>query len=252
MSAITTSTTQKVAIITGAARRVGAAIAKRLHQDGANVLIHYGHSADEAQELADSLNQLRPSSAACHQADLRANNWSEALVNKAIEQWGRVDIIVNNASAFYPTPLGNIKETTIDALFATNFSAPLQLTQTAIPQLQKNQGVVINLIDVHAYRPYPQHSVYCATKAALLSLTRSLALELAPLIRVNGIAPGSILWPEGEADISQERKDEILAGIPLQRNGSVDDIANCVAFLCSANAGYISGQIIAVDGGRSL
>ena len=242
----------KVAIVTGSARRIGSVTVRRLHHCGANVVIHYGGSADDANLLAADLNQLRADSASVVQADLADDNCADLICAKATQSWGRLDILVNNASSFYPTPVGSIKGKDIDNLFATNFRAPLLLAQAATPQLRQNQGSILNMIDVHAYRPHPQHPVYCAAKSALLSVTRSLALDLAPEIRVNGLAPGSILWPEGDAELSSGSKANILEGIPLQRTGTPDDIANMISFLASDQANYVTGQIISVDGGRSL
>lgn len=244
--------TGQVAIVTGAARRIGSVTASKLHAAGANLVIHYGSSASGAQALIERLNADRSGSAVCQQADLNDDTAADAIVGKALDEWGQLNILVNNASSFYPTPVGTIKGRDIDNLFATNFRAPLLLAQSATPHLRKNNGCIVNMIDIHAYRPHAKHPVYCAAKAALLSATRSLALDLAPDVRVNGIAPGSILWPEGAAELNPEGQASILAGIPLQRNGNPDDIANTIAFLCSSDANYITGQIIAVDGGRSL
>jgi len=246
------STTNRVAIVTGAAMRIGAATATRLHADGINVLIHYGRSASAAEALVARLNARRAHSATSLQADLADDDAAGHIVTTATAMWGRIDILVNNASTFYPTPLATLEPRQIDELFASNYRAPLLLAQAAAPHLSRQHGSILNMLDVHASRPHPNHVVYCSAKAALLMLTRALAVELAPDVRVNGIAPGSILWPEGDASLSAEDKTTVLASIPLQRNGTPEDIANTIAFLTGPEANYITGQILAVDGGRSL
>lgn len=260
-----TSATVPTALITGAARRIGAVTARRLHADGHAVIIHYRSSADDAIELCASLNRLRPGSAFAEQCDFADTGEIDSLVRRITEKHRRLDVLVNNASAFFPTPLGQITPTQIEKLFASNFVAPLLLTQAFLPLLQNHhrlragQGVVINMIDIHAKRPYRDHTVYCAAKAALAMQTRSLALELAPAVRVNGVAPGSILWPSvsGQATsedsgISAQQQQAILNGIPMQRNGTPEEIARTISWLASSASSYITGQIIAVDGGRSL
>ena len=242
----------QVAVVTGSARRIGAVTATRLHSAGSNVVIHYRGSADDANALISTLNNRRADSAIAIQADLNQDSAADKIVSAAVERWGRLDTLVNNASTFYPTPVGKISGDDVDKLFSSNFRAPLFLSQAAAPFLAANKGSIVNMIDVHASRPHPAHPVYCSAKAALLMLTRSLAVELAPDVRVNGIAPGSILWPEGDAELTDKNKTSILDGIPLNRNGTPDDIANTIAFLASSDANYITGQIIAVDGGRSL
>ena len=247
-----TTLANKSVIITGSARRIGAVVAKRLHAAGASVTIHYGGSESEALTLVESLNQQRTNSAIAVQADLANTQAPERIVNTAINQWGRLDALINNASAFYPTPVGSITHQQVDDLFTSNYRAPLFLAQAAAPHLAAKQGVIINMVDVHAFRPYATHPVYCSAKAALLMLTKSLAMELAPDIRVNGIAPGSILWPEGDADIDEAAKSKILDGIALARNGTPGDIAEAIAFLVSPAANYITGHVLPVDGGRSI
>jgi len=241
-------TAAPVALITGAAKRIGATIATQMHLQGYRVIVHYGSSADEAQALVDKFNSLRPSSAQCLQANLCEPEDIEALAKKAATIWGRVDVLVNNASSFYPTPFGDIKESDWLSLVGSNVKGPLFLTQALAPELAKTKGVVINMVDMHIDRPLPQHSVYILAKSGLASLTRSLATELAPNVRVNGIGPGAILWPERAMET--EEKQKLINTIPLGTLGSPQDIADAVSFL--TNASYITGQILYVDGGRSL
>jgi len=244
--------TPRVAIITGAAKRIGANTATHLHAQGVNVVIHYGRSGTDADELVERLNASRTNSATAVQADLADDSAAQRLVSAALDTWNRLDILINNASTFYPTPIDSLRPEQIDELFASNYRAPLLLAQAAAPALRESQGSILNMVDIHAYRPYAGHLVYGTAKAALLMLTRALAVELAPLVRVNGIAPGSILWPEGESALSDDNKQAVLEGIPLNRNGTPDDIATTIAFLTSSDAQYITGQILSVDGGRSL
>lgn len=239
----------KVALVTGAARRVGTAIATRLHANGANVAIHHRGSADDAANLANRLNTVRPDSAAIFQADLKLTQALPDLIAAVVERYNRLDILVNNASSFYPTPAGEINEADWDDLMSINLKVPLFLSQAALPELRKRHGVIINIVDIHAQRPLENHAVYGSAKAGLAMLTRSLARDLAPEVRVNGVAPGAILWPEN--DMSDSVKQTILRQIPLARAGSPDDIAGCVLFLVK-DADYVTGQIIAVDGGRSI
>jgi len=239
----------KVALITGAARRIGAAIATRLHQSGADVAIHYRGSAGEAASLVESLNAKRADSAAAFRADLIDTPALPKLIDEIVRWHDRLDILVNNASSFYPTPPGEITEAHWDDLIGTNLKAPLFLAQAALPELRKARGVIINIVDIHAQRPLRNHTVYGPAKAALAMLTRSLAKDLAPEIRVNGVSPGAILWPEN--DLDEAAKASILEQIPLQRTGHPADIAGAVLFLVE-DAPYVTGQIIAVDGGRSI
>ena len=241
-----------VAIVTGSARRIGSVTVRTLHAAGYNVVVHCGSSVDDANTLIENLNISRAESAIVVQADLRNNEELGAVIDAALQRWSRLDVLVNNASTFYPTPVGSITQKDIDDLFATNLLAPLVLSQAASTALAEQRGCIINMIDTHAYRPHRLHSVYCAAKAGLLSVTRSLALELAPHVRVNGVAPGSILWPEGDASLDADAKQQITDEIPMGRNGTPQDIANLIRFLCSEQANYITGQIISVDGGRSL
>jgi pteridine reductase len=221
----------------------------RLHDNGAQVAIHYRSSDKEADDLAARLNGEREGSAATFQADLLKVSELPQLVMAVTEWAGRLDCLVNNASSFYPTPVGNISEEQWDDLIGSNLRAPLFLSQAAAPELRSNGGVIINIVDIHAQRPLRNHAVYGPAKAGLAMLTRSLAKDLAPEIRVNGVSPGAILWPEdGMSDAAQQ---SILRQVPLQRPGTTDDIAGCVLYLWR-DATYVTGQIIAVDGGRSI
>lgn len=239
----------KVALVTGAARRVGAAIASCLHAAGANVAIHYRGSATEADSLAARLNAARDNSAITIQADLLDTGVAPRLIASVLEWRGRLDILVNNASAFYATPLGEITEQHWDDLVGSNLKAPLFLSQAAAPALREANGVIVNIVDIHAQRPLRDHLVYGLAKAGLAMLTRSLAKDLAPDVRVNGVAPGAILWPE--SDMSESTKESIISQVPLSRGGGPGDIAGCVLYLVR-DASYVTGQIIAVDGGRSI
>jgi pteridine reductase len=240
-----------VALITGAARRIGAEIAQQLHKADYNIVLHYRNSASEADRLAKSLNQLRADSARIIEADLNDVNALQQLAEHALEAWGRVDVLINNASAFYPTPIGSVTEREWDDLFSSNLKAPFFLAQALASELKNNHGCIINIADIHAQRPLKNHPVYCAAKAGNVMFTQSLARELAPQVRVNGIAPGAILWPEQQGDLSEKAKQDILEKIPLQKRGSAQDIARAVLFLVT-DAPYITGQILAVDGGRSI
>ena len=238
-----------VALITGAARRIGAAIARTLHAHGANVAIHYRGSAEEAADLTDELNSQRADSATSYAADLTDMAGLNTLVEDVVAWRSRLDILVNNASSFYPTPVGEITEDQWDDLIGTNLKAPLFLSQAALPSLREARGVIINIVDVHSQRPLRDHTVYGPSKAGLAMLTRSLAKDLAPEVRVNGVSPGAILWPEN--GMSGATKDAILEQVPLGRPGTPDDVANAVLFLAK-DADYVTGQIIAIDGGRSI
>ena len=238
-----------VALVTGAARRIGAAIVTRLHENGAQVAIHYRGSAGEAEELARNLNKRRPASAKTFQADLLDNDAMRRLVDGVVGWSGRLDALVNNASTFYPTPVGTITEQEWEDLVGSNFKAPLFLSQAAAPHLSEAGGAIVNIVDIHAQRPLRNHPVYGPAKAALAMLTRSLAKDLAPAVRVNGVSPGAILWPED--GMSASAQQAILQQVPLGRAGDPGDIADCVLFLLR-DAPYVTGQIIAVDGGRSM
>lgn len=237
-----------VALITGAAKRIGAAMATRLHNEGFRVIIHYGHSKDDAYALAQKLNNVRPESATCLQANLCDSEEVKALSDNAVSVWGQLDVLVNNASSFYPTPIGSISEDDWLSLVGSNVKGPLFLSQALAPALRKTKGCIVNMVDMHIERPLPKHSVYLLAKSGLASLTQSLAIDLAPDIRVNGIGPGAILWPEREME--DDEKDKLLSSIPLGELGKPDDIAQTLSFLVSAS--YVTGQIIFVDGGRSL
>lgn len=238
----------RTALVTGAAKRLGAATARALHAEGMNLLIHYHKSEAEAAALAKELNAARPDSAAIAQADLANTQGLESLVKAAL-QWDGLDVLVNNASTFRPTPIGGIGEDDWDDLMGSNLKAPLFLAQAAAPHLKKNHGCILNMIDIHAYRPLREHTVYCAAKAGLVMLTLSLAKELGPEVRVNGVAPGPVLWPETPMDAAT--KKSILEATALKRKGSPEDIAGAILYLVR-DAEYVTGQILAVDGGRSI
>ena len=239
----------KVALVTGAARRVGAAIARRLHGAGAGVVLHYRGSRAEAAALEAELNAARAGSAASLQADLLSDQACAVLVAGALECFGRLDILVNNASTFYATRIGSIEARHWDELVGSNLRAPLFLAQAAAPHLRQSGGAIVNIVDIHAERPLKKFSVYSVAKAGLAALTRSLAMELAPEVRVNGVAPGAILWPESDHFDNPERQ-RIVATTPLARVGDPADVAQAVHFL--ACAPFVTGQILAVDGGRSV
>ncbi|MEO0996059.1 MAG: pteridine reductase [Pseudomonadota bacterium] len=236
-------------VVTGAARRVGRAIATRLHRAGAGIVIHCRNSRDDADKLAAEFAAARPGSSLVVTADIRDPAACARLIDEAVEHAGRLDALVNNASTFYPTPLADVTEAHWDDLIGTNLKAPLFLARAAAPHLRANAGCIVNITDIHGRRPLKDHPVYGAAKAGLEMLTRSLARDLAPAIRVNGVAPGAVAWPENGLDDAARRR--ILERIPLGRSGSPDDIASAVLFLI-ADAGYVTGQILAVDGGRTL
>ncbi|MCK9202508.1 MAG: pteridine reductase [Gallionella sp.] len=239
----------KVVLVTGGAKRVGAAICRRLHAAGASVAIHYRSSAQQALALQDELNALRPDSAAAFQADLL--DAQAQLVGKVIEKLGRLDGLVNNASSFYATPLAEVDEMQWTDLLGTNLKAPLFLAQAAADELRRRHGAIVNIVDIHAERPMQGHLLYSVAKAGLVALTRGLAQELAPQVRVNAVAPGVIVWPEGGDWDDTERRRKIVAHTLLKREGEPDDIARTVQFLLN-DSPYITGQVIAVDGGRSI
>jgi len=243
------SLTDNVVLVTGAARRIGAAIVTRLQQNGARVAIHYRDSAAAADELATSLNRQREDSAATFRADLLNTDDISALLAAVIAWGGRLDGLINNASTFYPTPVGTITEEHWNELVGSNFKAPLFLSQEAVPHLRDTGGSIVNIVDIHAQRPLRDHPVYGPAKAALGMLTRSLAKDLAPDIRVNGVSPGAILWPED--GMTESVQKTILRQVPMERAGSPEDVAGCVLYLLR-DADYVTGQIIAVDGGRSI
>jgi pteridine reductase len=236
-------------LVTGAARRLGAAIARRLHAAGARLVIHHRRSAAEAAALVAELNAVRPDSAVTAACDLLDLDALPALVDAAVSRYGRLDVLVNNASSFYPTPLGTITATQWDDLLGSNLRAPLFLSQAAAPALRAARGLIINMVDIHGERPLRKHTVYSVAKAGLAMLTRSLARELGPEVRVNGIAPGPVLWPE--AGLPESLKAEIVDMTALKRMGTPEDVARAALYL-AAGAPYVTGQIIVVDGGRSL
>src|SRR5215510_6851648 len=246
---MTADLTGKTALVTGGARRVGAAIARRLHAAGANVVLHYRDSEADAAKLEGDLNAVRAKSAARVKADLHAPIAPRALVSAALQSFGRLDLLVNNASSFFPVEVGAIESSHWEELIGSNLRAPLFICQEAAPELGKHEGSIVNIVDIHAERPLKGYPVYSIAKAGLAALTRSLAIELAPRVRVNGVAPGAIAWPEDGQFESGERA-RIVAGTPLGRTGSFEDIAHAVHFL--ATAPFVTGQILAVDGGRSI
>jgi len=240
----------KAALVTGASRRLGAQIVRSLHAQGVDIILHYAQSHSEAKALAAELNAQRPDSVVLQSAHLDNLQDIETLAQSACTAFGQLDLLINNASRFYPTPIGNINENDVDTLFGSNFKAPLFLSQACAPSLKAARGQIINMVDIYARSPLPQHTVYTCAKAANAMLVRSLALELGPEIRVNGVAPGAILWPENDNSAEIERQQKILEQIPLGKTGTPQNIADSVLFL--AQNDYINGQIIAVDGGRQL
>jgi len=246
---MTESLAGRCALVTGGARRLGAAIARRLHSGGANVLIHYRDSEADATALVAELNAMRAKSADKVKAELLAPIAPRALVSAAKDAFGRLDILVNNASSFFPVPMGQIESSHWEELVGSNLRAPLFICQQAAPELAQHDGCVVNIVDIHADRPLKGYSVYSIAKAGLAAMTRSLAIELAPRVRVNGVAPGAIAWPE-DGQFEPAERERILATTPLARIGSPGDIAQAVHFLAIAT--YVTGQVIAVDGGRSI
>lgn len=238
-------------LITGAARRIGAAIARGLHAAGANVVLHCHRSRAEAERLADELNDARPHSCAVVQADLLEVGNLGTLVDEATQAFGRLDALVNNASSFYPTAFGAIGLSEWEDLIGSNLRAPLFLSQAAAPRLRESRGAIVNLVDIHAERPLKDFVVYSIAKTGLAGLTRALALEMGPEVRVNGVAPGAILWPDGDEHFAPSERSRILAQTPLQRIGSPEDVAGAVKYLLF-DAPFVTGQILAVDGGRGI
>jgi pteridine reductase len=236
-------------LVTSGAKRLGAAIGRRLHAAGANLVVHYHRSRPAADALVAEFESQRAGSALAVRADLHDTARLPALVEAALARFGRLDVLVNNASTFYPTPVGSITPDQFDDLVGTNLRVPLFLSQAAAPALRDSRGLILNMVDIHGQRPLKAHPVYSAAKAGLLMLTKSLARELGPEVRVNGIAPGPVLWPERELD--DALKAEIVARTALKRSGSPEDIAR-TAYFFAAEAPYVTGQVIAVDGGRSL
>ncbi|MCF6355552.1 MAG: pteridine reductase [Candidatus Polarisedimenticolaceae bacterium] len=239
----------KVALITGAAHRIGAQIARTLHDNGMDLTLHYRHSAAAAQALKAELEATRPGSVALLQADLNQTDLLPGLIHDIQLHFGRLDLLVNNASSFYPTPVASTRIEQWDELINSNLKAPFFLSQAAAPLLRESKGCIINLIDIHAERPLKDHPVYSIAKAGNAMLVKALAQELAPDVRVNGIAPGAILWPEQALPPNQQ--EAILRRTALKRRGAASDIAKSLLFLFK-DADYITGQIITVDGGRTL
>ncbi len=239
----------KVALVTGAARRVGAAIARRLHAAGASVVLHYRGADADATQLEKELNAARAGSALKVKGDLLAPVAPKALVDAALQRFARLDFLVNNASAFYPTALGEIEPGHWEELIGSNLRAPLFLAQAAAPHLALAAGAIVNITDIHAERPMKGYVVYSVAKSGLAALTRSLALELAPGVRVNAVAPGAIAWPE-DGQFGPTERSRVIATTPLRRTGTPGDIAQAVHFLCTAP--FVTGQVLAVDGGRSI
>ncbi|MCE2998368.1 MAG: pteridine reductase [Betaproteobacteria bacterium] len=238
------------ALVTGGARRVGAAIVRRLHAAGANVVVHCHRSRDAASVLAAELNALRPASAVVACADLLDTAALPGLAAQALSAFGRLDLLVNNASSFYPTPIDAIDEAQWLDLIGTNLKAPLFLARAAAPALRERGGAIVNIIDIHAERPMRDHLIYNAAKGGLAALTRALALDLGPQVRVNGVSPGAIVWPEAGAWEDPAEREAIVRRTILGRTGAPEDIAGAVLYL--AGAPYVTGQILAVDGGRSI
>jgi pteridine reductase len=236
-------------LVTGGARRLGAAIARRLHAAGANVVVHCRASVDEARQIVAELNGARAGSADVVTCDLLEVPALSGMVADATGRFGRLDVLVNNASSFYPTPVGEIGAAQFEDLVGTIVRAPLFLAQAAAPALRATRGLILNLADIHGQRPLKRHVVYSVAKAGLIMLTKSLARELGPEIRVNAIAPGPVLWPEQGIDASV--KDEIVRQTALKRGGSPEDVANA-AYFFAAEAPFVTGQVLAVDGGRGI
>jgi pteridine reductase len=238
----------KIVLITGAAHRIGATTARMLHAEGMNILLHYRNSREAAETLQAKLNAIRSDSVHLIQADLHDTANLPALVEQAISIWGRLDVLINNASSFYATPIGSVTETQWDDLIGSNLKAPFFLSQAAAPFLREQQGCIVSIVDIHAERPLKEFPVYSMAKAGLVMLTKSLACELGPEIRVNAIAPGAILWPE---NLGENEKEKIISRTFLKRQGAPEDIASAILYLIR-DAGYMSGQILTLDGGRSL
>jgi len=246
-----TNADTKVALVTGGAQRIGARLCRVLHEAGYNIALHYRSSGIPAEVLAADLNVARGRSVVCFPAALGDRSAGEELAAAVIDHFGRVDLLVNNASSFYPTPIGSVSEEDWDTIMGSNLKGPFFLSQALAENLKKNRGNIINMIDIHGERPLADHSLYSTAKAGLHMLTRSLARELAPDVRVNGISPGVILWPKSDDPEDEERRQRQLKRVPLGSKGDPQDIAEAVLFLAE-RAPYVTGQIIAVDGGRSL
>jgi len=245
----TDTLSDKTILVTGAAKRIGAAMVRAFHARGAKLIVHFRSSRSQAEQLASELNDARPGSVHLLQADLLELEQLGQLAQRAVDIYGQLDVLVNNASSFYPPPLGSINIATWHDLLASNLAAPLFLSQALAPALARRQGLILNMVDIHARRPMRNHTVYCVAKAGLAMLTLSLAKELGPRIRVNAIAPGAILWPE--AQMASATQDKILSEIVLGRPGSPEDIVGAALYFM-LQAPYVTGQTLAIDGGRSL
>ncbi len=236
----------KTALVTGGAHRIGAQICRTLHDNNFNVIIHYKNSASAAQDLATELNKKRKNSASIIQADLS----NIKSIEKLCSAINSLDVLINNASVFYPTPISEINKDSYQQIMNTNLMAPLFLSTTLADKMSDNNGCIVNIVDIHSQRPLKNYTIYNISKAAIAMMTKTLAKELAPKLRVCGVSPGSILWPENSAEIDQNKKNKMLNKIALKKQGSSEDIAQTVLFLINSN--YITGQIISVDGGRTL
>jgi len=241
----------KVALITGAARRVGAEIAHTLHAAGINVILHYNRSEAEATRLCDLFNEERPNSACSLKADLEKIANFDDLIKHATQKWGHLDILVNNASRFHKTSVGQVTQEIWDNLMTNNLKAPFFLSQAAAEYLRQRQGCIVNIADVHANRPMRDYGIYCISKAGLVMLTQTLAQELGPYVRVNAVSPGAVMWPEGENTLDDDYKKFIISRTALHRHGTPKDIAKAVLYLVQ-DADYVTGEVLTVDGGRSL
>jgi len=241
----------KIVLITGGAKRVGASICRLLHASGANLMIHYKSSVNEARALQAELNLKRPHSVAIIQGDLLTLSILPSLIQETISHFGKLDVLINNASSYYPTEIGNIHEEQWYDLMGSNLKAPLFLSQAAAIELRKQQGCIINITDMHVERPKKGYIVYSVAKAGLVTLTKSLAHELSPEVRVNAVAPGPVMWPEDNPQFDELYRQRVISQTLLKRIGEPNDIAKAVKFLIQ-DAPFITGQVIAVDGGRSL
>ena len=243
------ATRRRVALVTGAARRIGAAVVRALHGRGLDVVVHYRNARDEAQALARALDLERPGTVTTFGCDLLDPGAPARLVSHATTRFGALDVLVNNASSFYPTPMDTATEAEFDDLIGTNLKAPFFASQAAAPFLAARRGSIVNLADIHGRNPVAGYPAYCSAKAGLIMLTRALALELAPQVRVNAVAPGIALWPEGNGDTEARRRAEQL--VPLRRTGSAEEVANAVTWL-ALDASYTTGEVMAIDGGRGI
>jgi len=248
---LTTNLQNKVILITGGAKRVGASICRELHAHGANLMIHYNTSKQEARSLQAALNLQRPDSVAIIQGDLLNIAIMPTLVNETVNQFGKLDILINNASTYRPTEVGNINEENWEDLVGSNLKAPMFLAQAAAVELKKNQGCIVNITDMHIEHPKKGYVVYSVAKAGLVTLTKSLAQELSPEVRVNAVAPGPVLWPDNNPQFDEVYRQRVISQTLLKRVGEPTDVAKAVKFL-AADAPYITGHVLAVDGGRSI